>query len=197
MPHHEFARGRVVVHDQDYRPFRFLDDRTDRLRSRVVPAGGQGRFVVLHDPQAGVLACVHAGWRGTVARACAAAVTAMAGLGATPADIVAGIGPAISADRYQVGEEVAEAARDAFGEQAGTVVRPDGTGRFLFDVPAANRLVLRESGLADGNIHATRYVTGGSPGRAGGDGAFFSDRDARPCGRLALVARLSQGDTTR
>lgn len=152
--------------------------------------------VVLHDPQAGVLACVHAGWRGTVARACAAAVTAMAGLGATPADIVAGIGPAISADRYQVGEEVAEAARDAFGEQAGTVVRPDGTGRFLFDLPAANRLVLREAGLADGSIHATRYVTGGSPGRPGGDETFFSDRDARPCGRLALVARLSQGDTT-
>ena len=30
--------------------------------------------IVLHDPVAGVLACVHAGWRGTVARVCAAAV---------------------------------------------------------------------------------------------------------------------------
>jgi YfiH family protein len=145
--------------------------------------------VVLHDPEAGVLACVHAGWRGTVARACAAAVEAMAGLGASPQRIVAGIGPAISAGRYQVGGEVAEAARDAFGERAGTVIRPDGTGRWLFDLPAANSLVLRESGLADDNIHATAYVTG--------DGTFFSDRSARPCGRLALVARLSPGGTTR
>lgn len=138
--------------------------------------------VVLYDPAAHVLGCVHAGWRGTVARACAAAVTAMAGLGARPERIVAGIGPRIAADRYQVGPEVAESARDAFGRLAGEVIQPDGTGRWLFDLAVANRLVLREAGLADGNIHVAPYVTG--------DGMFFSDRAARPCGRLALVARL-------
>lgn len=138
--------------------------------------------VVLYDPAARVLACVHAGWRGTVARACAAAVTVMAGLGARPGGIIAGIGPGIGADRYQVGPEVAAAASAGFGPAAGAVIRPDGTGRWLFDLAAANRLVLREAGLADGNIHATGYVTG--------DGMFFSDRAARPCGRLALVARL-------
>lgn len=143
--------------------------------------------VVLHDPAAQVLACVHAGWRGTVARACAAAVTAMTGLGAGPAGIIAGIGPAIGADRYQVGPEVAAAASGGFGPAAGTLIRPDGTGRWLFDLAAANRLVLREAGLADGNIHVTPHVTG--------DGMFFSDRAARPCGRLALVARLrARGD---
>lgn len=138
--------------------------------------------IVLYDPEAHVLACVHAGWRGTVARACAAAVTAMAGLGARPAGIVAGIGPAIGADRYQVGAEVAAAAEAEFGAGAGAVIRPDGTGRWLFDLIAANRLVLREAGLADGNVHVAPYATGG--------GLFFSDRAARPCGRLALVARL-------
>jgi polyphenol oxidase len=142
--------------------------------------------VVLLDSVAGVLACVHAGWRGTVARACAAAVDVMTGLGAVPDRIVAGIGPAIAADRYQVGAEVAQAAGHAFGgsvaEGARAVIRPDGTGRWLFDLPAANRLILRESGVRDGNIHASQYVTG--------TGVFFSDRSARPCGRLALVARL-------
>jgi len=136
--------------------------------------------VVLHDPAAGVLACVHAGWRGTVARACAAAVDAMVRLGARPAGIVAGIGPAIGADRYQVGDEVAAAVETEFG--AADVIRPDGTGRWLFALAAANRLVLREAGLPDRNIHAAPYVTG--------DGLFFSDRAVRPCGRLALVARL-------
>ena len=136
--------------------------------------------VVLLDSVAGVLACVHAGWRGTVARACAAAVDAMTGLGAVPDRIIAGIGPAIAADRYQVGAEVAQAARDACASaamrapKAAAVVRPDGTGRWLFDLPAANRLVLREAGLRDGNIHVTQYVTG--------TGVFFSDRSARPCG---------------
>ena len=136
--------------------------------------------VVLHDPAAGVLACVHAGWRGTVARACAAAVDAMVRLGARPAGIVAGIGPAIGADRYQVGQEVAAAVETEFG--AADVIRPDGTGRWLFALAAANRLVLREAGLPDRNIYAAPYVTG--------DGLFFSDRAVRPCGRLALLARL-------
>jgi polyphenol oxidase len=174
--------------------------------------------VVLHDPVAGVLGAVHAGWRGTVARACAAAVEAMAGLGASPGSIVACLGPAIGADRYQVGDEVAEAATSAFGTQAGTVLKPDGMGRWLFDLVAANRLVLREAGLAAHNIHPTQFTTGGSgPGGPGGfprgstvspvsrgreqntvgDGTFFSDRSARPCGRLALVARLQSGGIAR
>ena len=33
--------------------------------------------IVLYDPAAHVLACAHAGWRGTVARAAASAVAAM------------------------------------------------------------------------------------------------------------------------
>jgi hypothetical protein len=144
--------------------------------------------IVLHDPQARVLACVHAGWRGTVARACAAAVAAMVGLGAAPERVVAGIGPAIGADRYQVGQDVREAVTAAFRHGTGRVMRPDGTGRWLLDLPAANRLVLRDAGIADGNIHTTQYVTG--------DGLFFSDRSARPCGRLALIARLRRGTPT-
>jgi YfiH family protein len=145
--------------------------------------------VVLHDPVAGVLGAVHAGWRGTVARACAAGVEEMASLGASPGSIIACLGPAIGANRYQVGDDVAQAARSALGARADAVVKPDGTGRWLFDLATANRLVLREAGLADGNIHTTPRVTG--------DGTFFSDRSARPCGRLALVARLQSGGTAR
>src|SRR5215468_4309267 len=51
--------------------------------------------IVLYDPGAHVLACVHAGWRGTVARAAEAALAAMCSLGTRPEDVVAGIGPAI------------------------------------------------------------------------------------------------------
>ena len=138
--------------------------------------------VVLYDPVVHVLACVHSGWRGTVARVSEAAVAAMGAVGASPENVIAGIGPAIGADRYQVGAEVAAAVEGAFGEEAGTVMRPDGTGRWLLDLPAMNRLVLREAGLPDANVHVTPYVTG--------DGRFFSDRAVRPCGRLALVARL-------
>jgi polyphenol oxidase len=138
--------------------------------------------IVLYDPVAHVLACVHSGWRGTVARVSEAALGAMGALGAKPGNVIAGIGPAIGAERYQVGAEVVAAVDGEFGAGAGAVIRPDGTGRWLLDLAAANRLALRDAGLADGNVHVTPYVTG--------DGRFFSDRAVRPCGRLALVARL-------
>lgn len=141
--------------------------------------------VVLHDPLARVVACVHAGWRGTVARVVTAAVGAMRELGADPARIIAGIGPAVAAQAYQVGDDVADAARRCFGAAAGEVLIPDGTGAWLFDLWAANQVVLRESGVRDENVHVTSIPTGSR-----GGGLFFSDREARPCGRFAAVARL-------
>ena len=145
--------------------------------------------IVLHDPVAGVLACVHAGWRGTVAGVTAAAVAAMRGLGARPSDVVAGIGPAIGADRYQVGPDVHEAVSRSFGPAAPGFICPDPSapGRWLLDLPSANRQALREAGVPGPQVHATDLVTGPAPGH------FFSDRTARPCGRLALIARLRPG----
>jgi YfiH family protein len=138
--------------------------------------------IVMVDPEARVLACVHAGWRGTTRRVTEAAVDHMAKLGAEPRRLVVGIGPAIAPDRYQVGEDVLDAARDGFGAQADRLVRPDGRGRWLFDLWAANRLVLSEAGVPAENVHLADVPTG-TP-------HFFSDRSARPCGRFAAIARL-------
>jgi len=138
--------------------------------------------ILLYDPGAHVIACVHAGWRGTVARVTDAALAAMSALGTRPADVIAGIGPAIGPDRYQVGEDVAAAARECFGERAPLVIRPDGTGRWLFDLWSANRVLLREAGVADHNIHVAAIPTGAE--------LFFSNRAARPCGRFGVLARL-------
>jgi polyphenol oxidase len=154
--------------------------------------------IVLYDPAAHVLACVHAGWRGTVARTARAALAAMCSLGTRPEDVIAGIGPSVAAASYQVGEEVAAAARDAFGEevaaatrdasgqQAQALLRPAAgrPGQWLFDLPAANRHILRMAGVPDGQIHVTATPTGPGPG------LFFSHRAERPCGRFALAARL-------
>jgi purine-nucleoside/S-methyl-5'-thioadenosine phosphorylase / adenosine deaminase len=140
--------------------------------------------VVLYDPTAHVLACVHAGWRGTVARVTAAAVAAMESLGSRPEQVIAGIGPAIGADRYQVGEDVAGAVRAAFGPDAGRLLTAAGPGRWQLDLAAANRCVLYAAGVPDGQIHQTGLATGPDPG------LFFSHRAGPPCGRFALLARL-------
>src|SRR5690606_34216450 len=139
--------------------------------------------IVLYDPKAHVLGTVHAGWKGTTLRIAAAAVEAMARLGAEPGRIVAGIGPAVTAGRYQVGDDVADAARACFGDDVGGGLRPDGTGRWLLDLWAANGRVLAEAGVdpADGEVGPV----GTGPGTP-----FFSDRAERPCGRFAGLARL-------
>ena len=105
--------------------------------------------IVLHDPVAGVLACVHAGWRGTVARVPAAAVAAMQSLGSRPSDILAGVGPAAAPARYQVGPDVHRAVTQSFGPAAATFlhVDPAAPGRWLLDLWSATRHVLREAGL--------------------------------------------------
>jgi YfiH family protein len=161
--------------------------------------------IVLHDPVAGVLACVHAGWRGTVARVSAAAVAAMRTLGSRPADVIAGIGPAISAARYQVGPDVHQAVTQAFGPAP--FIQPDAVpDRWRLDLWSANRFVLTEAGVPAARIHTTNIPTGPTDPAEPVDpkdstdsmeptepGYFFSDRSARPCGRLALIARLRTG----
>jgi YfiH family protein len=167
--------------------------------------------IALHDPVAGVLACVHAGWRGTVAWVSAAALAAMQALGSHPSDVIAGIGPAIAASRYQVGLDVHQAVTQAFGPAAASFIRPDARpnshpdsapdapdapDRWLLDLWAANRHALVEAGVPAPQIHTTTLPTGPTPATPAGPttptgpGYFFSDRTARPCGRLALVARL-------
>src|SRR6185312_8855025 len=106
-----------------------------------------------------VLAAVHAGWRGTVARVSAAAVAAMRTLGSRPADIVAGAGPAIAPGRYQVGDDVLDAAQACFGGRADEVIRPDGTGKWLFDLWTANQIGLRDAGVRDENVQLAAIST--------------------------------------
>jgi YfiH family protein len=140
--------------------------------------------IVLYDPVAHVLACVHAGWRGTVARVSEAAVESMRSLGSQPGNVIAGLGPAIAPDRYQVGEDVHKAAEAGLGAAATKAIRADGTGKWLFDLWTANRLVLGEAGVPEENMHVAAIPTGSDPG------LFFSDREVRPCGRFAAIGRL-------
>jgi hypothetical protein len=140
--------------------------------------------VVLYDPVAHVLACVHAGWRGTVARIGQAALGVMSSLGSRPTDVLAGVGPAIAPDRYQVGAEVAAEVRRCLGDEAGEFLRDDGQGKWLLDLWGANTRILAQAGVPGRQIHVAPVATGPGPDQ------FFSDRTARPCGRFALVARL-------
>ncbi|MBK8172400.1 MAG: peptidoglycan editing factor PgeF [Sandaracinaceae bacterium] len=79
--------------------------------------------LLLADPKAGVVGAVHAGWRGAAANIVGASLDAMASLGASPADIVASIGPHIRSCCFEVGDEVV----DALGKVAHRVEFVDAT----------------------------------------------------------------------
>jgi YfiH family protein len=61
--------------------------------------------VLIADPEARVVAALHAGWKGALAGVAEAGVAAMARLGAEPARMVAAVGPCIGPASYEVGLE--------------------------------------------------------------------------------------------
>ena len=106
--------------------------------------------IVLADTQAGIIAAVHSGWRGTVARIAARTVETMCSLGADPSRIHAAMGPSICPACFEVGPEVAEIFNRSF---PGTpTVISSGVSKPHVDLPAAISATLTECGLPPGNI---------------------------------------------
>lgn len=117
--------------------------------------------------EAGVIAAVHSGWRGTVARIAAKAVEAMQEIGAGPSRIRAALGPMICSGCFEVGDEVAERFRADFPAE---VVTRGREGRPHVDLGAAVRHTLIASGLEAENIAPAPVCSRCNPDR------FFSAR---------------------
>lgn len=139
--------------------------------------------VLLYDPEHHALGLLHAGWQGTVARLASTTVRAMTErFGSDPAALVAAIGPSIGPDEYEVGEDVIERARAAFGAEAPVLHEHPTPGKAYFDLWAANALDLREAGVEQ------IEVAGLSTARNLDE--FYSWRVARDTGRFATIASL-------
>lgn len=139
--------------------------------------------VALADPARRVVAVVHAGRRGAVRDVVGAAVGVMvARFGSTPADLVAGVGPCIGPASYEIDGPALAETRAAFGDDL--LVPTDGD-RARFDLPGAVVRRLEQAGVSRSRIEVAGVDT-----RRHTD-ELFSDRAARPCGRMMLVARLA------
>ena len=118
--------------------------------------------ILLADPGAGVIGAVHAGWRGTVGNIVGKTVQKMCFLGASAEDIRAAIGPHISMENYEVGEEVAKEVLRAVGENALTFahLRPSETeGKFLCGLGAVNKTLLMQAGPREEDIDVASDCT--------------------------------------
>lgn len=125
--------------------------------------------ILLADQKAGVVGAVHAGWKGAANDIVYAAVLAMVGLGANPADVRAAIGPTISGPNYEVGPEFAASLIEKHPAVASRIDRPGG-GREHFDLPGFVGDQLRGAGV--GYVADCRTCTYANPEE------YFSHRRA-------------------
>lgn len=140
--------------------------------------------LLFHDPDKQVIGLAHAGWRGTVQGMAANMVRAMqAAYASDPADIEVVIGPSISVEHYQVGEEVVAIMEEYYGTLAGLMRRDPADGTAYVDLWAANRLDLQRMGVE-------KIDTAGICTYANTD-EFFSHRaEQGKTGRFGVVMSL-------
>lgn len=134
--------------------------------------------ILLHDPVLPAAGAVHAGWRGTVLDIAGRAVREMTDkFGSRPENIMAAIGPGISACCFETDGDVPEAVRKLLGSRAGEFIKESGGGKYKVDLKGVNRLCLESAGVLPENIsispectvcksekYWSNRVTGGSRG---------------------------------
>ena len=151
--------------------------------------------VLIGDPSLGVVAAVHAGWRGTGQRAAMAGVARLRqAFGSRPEHLVAAIGPCIGPDAYEVGDNVRdefEAAGFAAAELDRWFIRHGGARPHL-DMWQANVDQLHAAGVPGTRIHCLRGCTRTHPDW------FFSHRgEGERSGRMVAAIRAGRSDVDR
>jgi len=134
--------------------------------------------ILLCAADGGEIAAIHAGWRGLAAGVAARTVAAMQ----TPSErLLAWLGPAISQQAFEVGDEV-RSAFAALDEGTADSFERNARGRWQADLYALARRQLRSAGVP--------AVYGGGLCTYADAGRFFSFRRDGQCGRMAsFVAR--------
>lgn len=113
--------------------------------------------VLLYDKVRGVIAAVHAGWRGTVGRIVEKTLEVMKShYGTEGEDVVACIGPSISLESFEVGDEVYQAFAEA-GFDMERIARK--YEKWHLDLWEANRLQLLAHGVLPEHIEVAGICT--------------------------------------
>lgn len=109
--------------------------------------------VILFDPVKNVIGVVHAGWKGTMGEITRATVLKMKEVyDVESTNLLAGIGPCISFENYEVGEEVASQFSSAFYYKKRN-------NKYLLDLVKANSHQLSAVGVKSANIEVMNICT--------------------------------------
>ncbi len=136
--------------------------------------------LLLLDPVKGVVAALHAGWKGTAGNIAAKGVASLVKLfGSDSGDILAALGPAIGPCCYEVDAPVQQAFTGS-GVAWDQCATPSGSDRWKLDLSAANREQLLAAGVAAEHIEVADQCVSCSS-----DWFFSYRRDAGETGRQA------------
>lgn len=140
--------------------------------------------VLLCDRAGRVVGAAHAGWRGLAAGVLENTVQAMVDAArVAPAELMAWLGPCIGPQAFEVGEDVLAAFGAAPPSAFVYRPRPDGSARWLADLPALARWRLAQAGVT--GVFGGQWCTFSAPSR------FFSFRRTPVTGRLAAGIALT------
>ena len=119
--------------------------------------------ILLQDTRLDVIAAIHAGWRGTVARIVERTIKVMEqNYGCQTSDIKAIIAPGISIDAFEVGDEVYETFKTAgfsMQEIARRYPATAGGEKWHIDLWTANSHILQQCGIDKNSIHIAGVCT--------------------------------------
>ena len=103
--------------------------------------------VLFYDTKKQVIAIAHAGWQGTVKHIVCRTVEKMnKEYGSEAGDIIAGIGPSIGVDHYEIGESTAKIVEESFPNDKERVLKII-NGKPHFDMWQANAALLEKYSL--------------------------------------------------
>lgn len=113
------------------------------------------------DPVNNAIGAGHSGWKGTANRMGKCMVQKMQQeFGSNPNDIVAGIGPSICQDCYEVSEDVIEKFRNEFSQEIiSDICYKKANGKYQLNLWKANYHILLEAGIRAENISITDICT--------------------------------------
>ena len=114
---------------------------------------------LLHDPEAGVIAAVHCGWKSSVQDILAAAVEKMCALGARPQSIRAAIGASIGKCCFECDDDVPNAVTKYLGGEVEGLFEAKPNGKTHVDLRGANKRRLLQLGLREENIDVSSECT--------------------------------------
>lgn len=144
--------------------------------------------ILLYDFKKHVVAVIHAGWKGTVAKIVEKTILEMQKeFGCQSNHIIAGIGPSISMQHFEVGEEVAQKFRELYKNYSSIVHPISQSNKSKLDLWEANKIQLLEAEVPINQIEISGLCTFSNPA------LFFSARrDGFETGRFAVGASLQK-----